>query len=375
MSFSSGVFSINTAGQPVVTGTTITSTAFNLLTADLATGLSTCILKDGTQTATAGIPFYAGTVALPGIYFGSDTATGLYRIGLNNTGYTINGTKLLDLSSALVAVTGAVTISTTLSVTGHVTLEGVTSTGATGTGNLVFSASPTFTGTVTGSTINATNFNGIIGGTTPAAGAFTTLSVGTTPATAGTIRLPNGAQAIQFRNAANSANVPVIGLDTNNDLEIQLGSGGKARFFTQGYGAEPLQITATGLAVTGTMSATGNITLGTTTGNPFMQNSAGTAASPSFSFYSNADLGMYRSAADTLAWATGGTKRLELSSTGLAVTGALSATSFFETTEIAAPAAGAANTARIFAVDNGSGKTILKVQFATGAAQTIATEP
>ena len=57
MSFSAGVFTINTAGEPVVTGTTISSTAFNLLTADLATGLSTCILKDGTQTTTAPIPF------------------------------------------------------------------------------------------------------------------------------------------------------------------------------------------------------------------------------------------------------------------------------------------------------------------------------
>ena len=57
MSFSSGTFSINTAGQPVVTGTVISSTAFNSLTADLATGLSTCVLKDGTQTLTANIPF------------------------------------------------------------------------------------------------------------------------------------------------------------------------------------------------------------------------------------------------------------------------------------------------------------------------------
>lgn len=48
---------------------------------------------------------------------------------------------------------------------------------------------------------------------------------------------------------------------------------------------------------------------------------------------------------------------------------------FTEYTEMSAPAAGAANTARVFAVDNGSGKTVLKVQFATGAAQTIATEP
>ena len=56
MSFSSGVFSINSSGQPVVTGTVISSTAFNALTADLATGLSTAILKDGTQTITANIP-------------------------------------------------------------------------------------------------------------------------------------------------------------------------------------------------------------------------------------------------------------------------------------------------------------------------------
>lgn len=49
MSFSGGVFSINTAGQPVVDGTVISASVFNALTADLATGLSTCVLKDGTQ--------------------------------------------------------------------------------------------------------------------------------------------------------------------------------------------------------------------------------------------------------------------------------------------------------------------------------------
>ena len=50
-----GTFSINSAGQPVVTGTTITSTAFNTLTADLATGLSTALCKDGQSTPTANI--------------------------------------------------------------------------------------------------------------------------------------------------------------------------------------------------------------------------------------------------------------------------------------------------------------------------------
>lgn len=48
---------------------------------------------------------------------------------------------------------------------------------------------------------------------------------------------------------------------------------------------------------------------------------------------------------------------------------------FMELSEMSAPSAGAANTARIFAVDSGGGKTVLKVIFASGAAQTIATEP
>lgn len=72
MSFNgSGTFSINTPGQPVVAGTAIAATYFNDLTADLATGLSTALLKDGTQTVTANIPMSgfkmtglgAGTVA------------------------------------------------------------------------------------------------------------------------------------------------------------------------------------------------------------------------------------------------------------------------------------------------------------------------
>lgn len=52
----SGTFNINTAGQPVVAGTTIDATVFNNLTADLATGLSTAITKDGQTVVTANIP-------------------------------------------------------------------------------------------------------------------------------------------------------------------------------------------------------------------------------------------------------------------------------------------------------------------------------
>tara|TARA_R110000868_G_scaffold285682_5_gene546154 strand:- start:4271 stop:5128 length:858 start_codon:yes stop_codon:yes gene_type:complete len=129
----SGTFVINSTGQPVVTGTVISSSTFNSLTADLGTGLSTAITKDGQTTTTAKIPFAqglsaavasnfaAGTVGAPSIYLSTDTTTGLYRIGANNDGFAISGTKLLDFGSALLGVTGALTVSTTLGVTGTIT--------------------------------------------------------------------------------------------------------------------------------------------------------------------------------------------------------------------------------------------------------------
>jgi hypothetical protein len=52
----SGAFQIDSTGQPVVAGTTISDTVFNAFTADIATGLSTCITKDGQQTVTSDIP-------------------------------------------------------------------------------------------------------------------------------------------------------------------------------------------------------------------------------------------------------------------------------------------------------------------------------
>ena len=70
MSFNgSGTFVINSTGQPVVTGTVISSTAFNALTADLATGLSTTLTKDGQTTATANIPM--GSFKFTGLSAGS----------------------------------------------------------------------------------------------------------------------------------------------------------------------------------------------------------------------------------------------------------------------------------------------------------------
>lgn len=57
MPFSSGNFTPYTPGNPVVDNTDITVDWGNNTMNDIASGLSTCILKDGSQTITANIPF------------------------------------------------------------------------------------------------------------------------------------------------------------------------------------------------------------------------------------------------------------------------------------------------------------------------------
>lgn len=52
----SGAFSVYTPGTPFVTGTTISSTVANNVNSDFATGLSTCITKNGQTTITANLP-------------------------------------------------------------------------------------------------------------------------------------------------------------------------------------------------------------------------------------------------------------------------------------------------------------------------------
>jgi len=108
----SGTFQINTTGQPVVAGTVISSTAFNALTADLATGLSTAITKDGQTTATARIPFAQGitstlTTDSSSVSTGSIITAG--GVGVAKAVYV--GTTLNVAGNASFTSTGAVLIS------------------------------------------------------------------------------------------------------------------------------------------------------------------------------------------------------------------------------------------------------------------------
>jgi len=213
----SGTFQINTTGQPVVTGTVISSTAFNSLTSDLATGLSTAITKDGQTTVTANIPMSnfkitglgAATAAADAVRFsqlqnsadklltvtGTDTyvataspaltayaAGNLFSLVVPNTNTgasTINidglGAKAITRTGSTALVAGDMIATevvivvydgtrfqlinansfTNLFVSGTLTYGGVTLTNAvTGTGKMVLDTSPAIaTPTITNPTV------------------------------------------------------------------------------------------------------------------------------------------------------------------------------------------------------------------------------
>lgn len=134
---SSNLISVGTSG----TGNIVRVTSPTLVTPTLGAALATSI---------NGNIFPAGTYTLTGA--AGKTLTFNNTITLAGTDST---TMTFPSTSATIARTDAGN-----TFTGHQTIEGVTSTGATGTGNFVFSASPTFSGTVVLGTFTANGSGG-----------------------------------------------------------------------------------------------------------------------------------------------------------------------------------------------------------------------
>lgn len=116
MSFNgTGIFVINTPGQPVVTGTTITSTAFNALTTDLGNGLTNCLTKDGQSTPTANIKM--GSYKLTGLGVAT-TAGDALSFGNNATIATLILTTALGAAYGGTGLTAPGTAGNVLTSTG-----------------------------------------------------------------------------------------------------------------------------------------------------------------------------------------------------------------------------------------------------------------
>lgn len=279
MSFNgSGVFVVNSSGQPVVAATLITAATFNAFTADAATGLSTAILKDGTQTLTADIPFnnkkitglaaatartdaaslatiqdgtgtYVGTVggtadvitltASPAITAyvagqtfrfiasGANTTTVTVAInGLAAKAITKNGTTALVANDMLSGMMVQMTYDGTRFILGtHLTADVATLAGTQTLTNKTITA-PTFSGTAAGSLTN-------LALTTPA---FTGASTGTWTIGVGATLTADPTTALQpvTKQYVDGRQYPPMhiqgltyannGADATNDLDIAAGS-------------------------------------------------------------------------------------------------------------------------------------------------------
>jgi hypothetical protein len=148
----SGTFNINSTGQPVVAGTVITASAFNSLTTDLATGLTTAITKDGQTTTTARITFAQGITSSL-VTDSSSVSTGSIitagGVGIAKAlfvGTTANVAGAVTLGG--IATFSAQPIFSSLTASSAVATDaskGLVSVTNTGTGNNVLATSPTIT--------------------------------------------------------------------------------------------------------------------------------------------------------------------------------------------------------------------------------------
>ena len=234
----SGTFVINSAGMPLVPFQRDLSATFNALTADLATGLSTAITKDGQTTTTALITFAAGISATL-----VTDATSISTGSLLTSG-GLGVTKAAWIGG-LMNVAGAATLQSTLAVTGTSTMAAINASGAfTGT-------TGTFTKAAAGDVLVLTN-----GGATPKPLYFysdaSTSSIGTSASQGGSLlafvsttsaQLNISGGAVQtWTTAATSLTVPLSITAANPGgwatgfRTVVDNNGGEARIYS--YGAD-----------------------------------------------------------------------------------------------------------------------------------------
>jgi hypothetical protein len=80
------------SGNPVVTGTTISSTVHNATVADISSELTDSLSRSGKGGMLAAMRGVDGSVAAPAVSFTDETGTGLYRPASNQIGVTVAGT-------------------------------------------------------------------------------------------------------------------------------------------------------------------------------------------------------------------------------------------------------------------------------------------
>jgi hypothetical protein len=191
----------NITGALDVTGAATLDTSLTLATGATitefatSTSLGTSDTKVPTQNAVK--TYVDAQMSATAITFVGDDSTGtavnsgeIFKIagGTGLTSAVVGDALTLDIDATVATLTGGQTLTNKIlttptisspNITGHATIEGVTPTGATGTGNLVFSAGPTVTGTLAAADITASGTLVVTGNTT-INGSLTTIDITTT---------------------------------------------------------------------------------------------------------------------------------------------------------------------------------------------------
>ena len=161
------------------------------------------------------------------ITFVGDDSTGtavnsgeIFKIagGTGLTSAVVGDALTLDIDATVATLTGSQTLTNKIlttptisspSITGHATIEGVTPTGATGTGNLVFSASPTVTGTLTAAIISASGT--LAAGNTTISGSLSSqdLTVTGSQSVSGNITVQGTVYSDRILSPASNANLAI----------------------------------------------------------------------------------------------------------------------------------------------------------------------
>ena len=316
MSFNgSGTFQINTAGQPVVSGTTISSTAFNALTADLATGLSTCITKDGQTTPTANIPM--GSNKITGLAVGT-VATDAATLGQVQSTVA----KLLNSVSGVDTITAAGTPSVSAYAagqmfyfvaagdnTGAVTIN-IDSLGAksvTRDGAVALAAGDIKSGEVVVIVYDGTRFQVVSQLNSSGDARFANVSITSALYVGGVATIVGNANFNASVSIASALSIGGVATFTVNPVL----TGGTANGVVY-LNASKAATTGTALTYNGTTFTSGAHTLST----GVLTVPAGAVGTPSITTSGDTNTGVFFPAADTIAFAEGGAESTRLDSSG-----------------------------------------------------------
>lgn len=154
--------------------------------------------------------FINTSVTSPFFWALNENTTGFYRIGANNWGFTVSGTKVLDIASTGFSVAGGLTVTGTTTLA--TALTGITraASGVISASELSGDATTSGSNVVTLATVNG-NVGSFTNGsfTVNAKGLITAASSGTAPVTSLTVASANG-----FAGSFSASATPVLTLTT-----------------------------------------------------------------------------------------------------------------------------------------------------------------